>query len=129
MYCPFLFYNFLIFVKQALKQNAKYCKNACIDVKLCYITQIDSKERNFGIKNCNFDKKNCDKKHFGVSVGICGSLTFGCGKLDEYGYWEYPCTTRAREHEQKYPEDGPCCPFNEKHIAELLATVVPKNAK
>lgn len=24
------------------------------------------------------------------SKGICGMITAGYGKLDEYGYWEYP---------------------------------------
>lgn len=24
------------------------------------------------------------------SQGICGSVTAGYGKLDEYGYWEFP---------------------------------------
>ena len=24
------------------------------------------------------------------STGICGSLTCGYGKLDDYGYWEFP---------------------------------------
>ena len=24
------------------------------------------------------------------SAGVCGSLTCGYGKLDEYGYWQYP---------------------------------------
>jgi len=24
------------------------------------------------------------------STGICGRLTCGYGKLDNYGYWEYP---------------------------------------
>lgn len=27
---------------------------------------------------------------YSYSQGICGSLTAGYGKLDEYGYWEYP---------------------------------------
>jgi len=26
-----------------------------------------------------------------VSTGICGSLTFGRGKLDNLGYWEHDC--------------------------------------
>lgn len=26
----------------------------------------------------------------GFSTGICESLTCGYGKLDEYGYWEFP---------------------------------------
>ncbi len=24
------------------------------------------------------------------STGICGSITAGYGRLDDYGYWEYP---------------------------------------
>jgi hypothetical protein len=26
----------------------------------------------------------------GFSTGVCGSLTCGYGKCDEYGYWEFP---------------------------------------
>ena len=29
-------------------------------------------------------------RYIGVSSGICGSTTYGYGKLDANGYWEYP---------------------------------------
>ena len=36
-----------------------------------------------------------------ASTGIHEGLTFGSGKLDDWGYWEKPCTVCARWHEQK----------------------------
>ena len=56
-------------------------------------------------------------KHGGkckVSTGIHNGLTFGQGRLDSYGYWQFPCWECARRHERFYPEDGPCWPFKEK---------------
>lgn len=35
------------------------------------------------------------------SSGIHDELTFGRGKLDEWGFWEKPCLECARWHEQK----------------------------
>jgi len=29
-------------------------------------------------------------KEYGVSSGIDGSITYGYGELDEFGFWEYP---------------------------------------
>ena len=40
-----------------------------------------------------------DHTKCGVSTGICGSLTYGQGKLSENGYWEKPCWLCAREAE------------------------------
>jgi hypothetical protein len=33
----------------------------------------------------------CERKECGSSTGITGEITFGTGKLDHLGYWEYPC--------------------------------------
>jgi hypothetical protein len=49
-----------------------------------------------------------------VSTGIHDGLTFGRGDLNDYGYWDEPCSTCARAHEAKHPEDGPCWPFTSK---------------
>jgi hypothetical protein len=46
-----------------------------------------------------------------VSTGIHGGLTFGSGSLDSNGFWRFPCDGCARKHEEKYPEDGKCWPF------------------
>ena len=46
----------------------------------------------------------CGNLLCGVSTGICGGLTFGSGKLDDNGYWEFPCYTCAREFEKRCPE-------------------------
>lgn len=45
------------------------------------------------------------------SSGIHEGLTVGQGKLDSNGYWEYPCYTCARKHEELYPKEGPIWPF------------------
>jgi len=47
-----------------------------------------------------------------VSTGVCGSLTFGQGKLDAHGYWEKPCKKCADEFKKKYPENK-CWPKGE----------------
>jgi len=41
----------------------------------------------------------------GISTGICGSVTFGTGKLDEYGYWKNPCPECAKAWKEQYNED------------------------
>lgn len=45
-----------------------------------------------------------------VSTGICERLTFGTGKLNDYGYWEHGCPECAHECEKQFPEWGPCWP-------------------
>jgi len=63
--------------------------------------------------------KPCGNEDCSVSSGIHGSenypgFTFGSGRLDDYGYWEKPCGTCARQNEKNHPEDGPCWPFKEE---------------
>jgi hypothetical protein len=53
----------------------------------------------------------CENPNCCASTGIHGGLTFGSGKLDTYGYWEYPCARCARAFEKLHPEDAPCWPF------------------
>lgn len=36
--------------------------------------------------------KGCGRSECGVSTSIDGDITFGTGKLDEFGFWEHPCT-------------------------------------
>lgn len=60
----------------------------------------------------------CGSKDCGVSSGICGSLTFGSGELDDYGYWEISCDPCARYHESEHPEDGVCWPFKSEAEAD-----------
>ena len=50
------------------------------------------------------------------STGICESTTCGSGKLDFGGYWEFPCFECARYYEEKFPEYGPCWPFEEDYL-------------
>lgn len=53
----------------------------------------------------------CGNPECAISTGIHEGLTFGHGKLDDYGYWQYPCATCAREWERTHPEDIPCWPY------------------
>lgn len=60
----------------------------------------------------------CGHMDCGVSSGIDGSLTFGSGMLDDYGYWEHPCSVCARAFEKNNPDlvkqYGPCWPRERK---------------
>jgi len=39
----------------------------------------------------------CGNLKCSTSTGIHDGLTFGSGRLDEHGYWEFPCAICARE--------------------------------
>lgn len=55
----------------------------------------------------------CGDPKCGVSTGSHEGLTFGKGKLDEYGFWEHPCSLCARAFEKLQPEEAPCWPFED----------------
>jgi predicted kinase len=42
----------------------------------------------------------CGDPRCSTSTGICGSLTFGHGNLDNNGYWEHPCVVCEDAHER-----------------------------
>ena len=42
----------------------------------------------------------CKNKDCSSSTGICGSITFGYGDLDDNGYWEFPCETCAKAFDE-----------------------------
>ena len=63
-------------------------------------------------------KPECKRSDCKVSTGIHDGLTFGRGKLDNNGYWQFPCNTCAREWEKNYPDDAPCWPFTNKYESE-----------
>lgn len=48
--------------------------------------------------------KACGNPKCGTSTGIDGSLTFGSGELDEWGYWSKPCRPCAENFEARNPE-------------------------
>ena len=58
--------------------------------------------------------KACGNPECKVSSAMDECLTFGFGELDEYGYWEHPCSICARAYEEKYPDDGLCWPFKKE---------------
>jgi hypothetical protein len=43
-------------------------------------------------------------EHYGCSQGICEQVTCGYGRLDEYGYWEYPLQVCYRVDGSSYAE-------------------------
>lgn len=57
------------------------------------------------------ERSGCDNPDCSTSTGFHDGLTFGSGKLDDWGYWEVPCGPCAREWERLHPEDAPCWPF------------------
>ena len=81
----------------------------------------------------------CEREECCASTGICGSATFGTGKLSDNGYWEYPCEickqawdamkkvkwipkveyTSREDMEEFCPEDvnGDSAKYNEVEIA------------
>lgn len=67
--------------------------------------------------------KACNNPQCSVSTGIHEGLTFGSGRLDHNGYFEFPCAPCARAYEEKHPEDGECWPGKDQDIAELSALV------
>jgi len=44
--------------------------------------------------------QKCGHKDCTVSIGIHDGLTFGRGRVDDYGYFEFPCYVCARENEK-----------------------------
>lgn len=53
--------------------------------------------------DCTNRRRACRRRDCIVSTGICGHVTFGTGKLDEYGYWEHGCELCARAYEKRNP--------------------------
>lgn len=51
-----------------------------------------------------------------ASAGIHDCPTFGSGELDDFGFWENPCSECAREFERQFPECGPCWPHTEEQL-------------
>lgn len=65
-------------------------------------------------------KDGCNKEGCSASTGIhdpessqLSGMTFGSGRLDDHGYWEFPCHLCARAFEKLYPEAIPCWPYED----------------
>jgi hypothetical protein len=59
----------------------------------------------------------CSDPDCGVSTAIDDeTLTFGSGELDDFGFWERPCSKCARAWEAAHPGET-CWPFadNKEH--------------
>lgn len=48
--------------------------------------------------------QGCGNSECSCSTGIHDGLTFGRGRLDEYGYWEFPCPICARGWDAEVPQ-------------------------
>jgi len=49
--------------------------------------------------------KWCGDPKCGASTNIAGDASFGSGELDDFGFWEKPCSVCARAWEKLYPEE------------------------
>ena len=55
-------------------------------------------------------KRACGNPICGASTGICGRITFGTGRLDDFGYWENGCRTCAAEYTHRTGKEAwPTC--------------------
>lgn len=61
--------------------------------------------------------KSAGHKECGASTTISEHLSFGRGKLDDFGFWEIPCAECARAFEKAHPEHGKCWPFGPNEFA------------
>lgn len=52
----------------------------------------------------------CGNPKCSGSTNIAEQPSFGSGKLDFYGFWEFPCGVCARAFEKAHPEHGTCWP-------------------
>jgi len=48
--------------------------------------------------------QKCGNPKCSRSTGIHEGLTFGHGKLDKNGYWQFPCEICARDWDERLPE-------------------------
>lgn len=48
--------------------------------------------------------KACGNPKCCASTGIHDGMTFGHGRLDELGYWEFPCRPCAKQWDETKPE-------------------------
>lgn len=46
----------------------------------------------------------CKNPKCKCSTGIHEGLTFGSGRLDQHGYWEFPCRICAAQHDRERPQ-------------------------
>lgn len=49
--------------------------------------------------------RKCGNNKCSTSTGIHGGLTFGSGRLDDYGYWSEPCRTCAAHWDSQIPQE------------------------
>lgn len=94
--------------RRVLREAADVANFAMMIADVCGALSVSPSATREGEAKADRACGNADCK---VSTGICDSLTFGRGDLDDNGYWEIPCGPCAREHERRHPDDGPCWPF------------------
>lgn len=47
---------------------------------------------------------HCKNPKCSTSTGIHEGLTFGSGRLNRHGYWEFPCRTCAAKYDRERPQ-------------------------
>jgi len=70
-------------------------------------------------------KSGCGNPECSASTGYfseyegwpLSGLTFGSGRVDQYGYFEFPCSTCAQAFEKLHPEATPCWPNDDFNFA------------
>lgn len=48
--------------------------------------------------------KPCGNSRCSSSTGIHDGLTFGYGRLDHHGYWQFPCRACAKRYDEQLTE-------------------------
>lgn len=61
----------------------------------------------------------CGNPECCVSTTIAGEFSFGSGKLDNNGFWEFPCTICARAMEQEHLPFEYCWPPEQVKESEI----------
>lgn len=83
------------------------------DVPLSTMKKMSNSMENLHARKSPLYQK-CENPECAISTNIADDLSFGSGELNFNGFWEFPCPVCARAHEKAYPEDGECCPYEEK---------------
>jgi hypothetical protein len=65
----------------------------------------------------------CGNSDCKCSTNNLGSYSLGSGVVDKDGLFAKPCETHARDWENRFPEDYPCWPYDEKTAKSMEALI------
>ncbi len=60
----------------------------------------------------------CNNPDCCASTNIAGYASFGSGELDEWGFWEKPCSVCARSYEKSTGETA--WPYTDEQLATIF---------